>query len=75
MPVNFVLEDPTPMKYIDPEFYIHNLASLMLLQEKLVNGVHGIPDEMDENIIQRWCSYHSFPLDQIKLWFLIRIND
>nr|WP_244940973.1 NAD-binding protein [Legionella sainthelensi] len=69
MPVNFVLEDPTPMKYIDPEFYIHNLASLMLLQEKLVNGVHGIPDEMDENIIQRWCSYHSFPLDQIKLWF------
>lgn len=69
MPVNFVLEDPTPMKYIDPEFYIHNFASLMLVQEKLTNGVHGIPGEIDQNIIKRWCSYHSFPLNQIKLWF------
>ncbi|WP_058498826.1 hypothetical protein [Legionella gratiana] len=69
MPVNFVLEDPTPMKYIDPEFYIHNLASLMLLHEKLVNGVHEIPKDLDQSIIQRWCVYHSFPLDLIKLWF------
>ncbi|MGL5742134.1 MAG: adenosylhomocysteinase [Legionella sp.] len=58
MAVNFVLKDPTPMKYIDPEFYIHNIAALTLLSEQLSPGVHGIPPELDQSIIQRWCVYH-----------------
>nr|WP_238584726.1 adenosylhomocysteinase [Legionella moravica] len=71
-PVNFILQDPTPMKYIDPEFYIHNLASLMLLQNKMANGIHGIPQELDCHIIQRWCEFHSFPLKTIMKWFITR---
>lgn len=69
MPVNFVLEDPTPIKYIDPEFYIHNLAALTLLKEQLFPGVHGITSEIDDGIIQRWCAYHSFPLMTLQKWF------
>lgn len=69
MPINFVLQDPTPMKYIDPEFYIHNLAALILLKEKMLPGVHEIPEKLDQNIIQRWCSYHLCSRDLIKLWF------
>ncbi|MBL7481837.1 NAD-binding protein [Legionella bononiensis] len=69
-PVNFILKDPTPMKYIDPEFYIHNYASLMLLQNKMTDGVHGVPLELDRHIIQRWCEFHSFPLKTISKWFI-----
>ncbi|RUR16985.1 adenosylhomocysteinase [Legionella sp. km535] len=69
-PVNFILQDPTPIKYIDPEFYIHNLASLMFLQNKMTNGIHGIPQELDRYIIQRWCEFHSFPLKTIMKWFI-----
>ncbi|HHF7373203.1 saccharopine dehydrogenase NADP-binding domain-containing protein [Legionella bozemanae] len=71
MPVNFVLNDPTPMKYIDPEFYIHNLVALMLLKEKLTPGVHGISSTLDHSIIERWCAYHSFPLDKINAWLYL----
>lgn len=74
MPVNFILEDPTPMKYIDPEFYIHNLASLAFLREKMAPGVHGISSELDNNMIQRWCTYHSFPLNIIHDWLHLPIS-
>ncbi|WP_058475967.1 NAD-binding protein [Legionella steigerwaltii] len=71
MPVNFVLNDPTPMKYIDPEFYIHNLVALTFLKEKLTYGVHGISSALDNSMIQRWCAYHSFPLDTINAWLYL----
>ncbi len=71
MPVNFVLDDPTPMKYIDPEFYIHNFAALTFLKEKLTHGVHGIPSTLDNRMIQRWCAYHSFPIDTINDWLYL----
>lgn len=68
MPVNFILEEPTPMRYIDPEFYIHNLMALTFLEEQLDKGVHGIPIEQDKSIIARWCSYHSFSRNIINAW-------
>ncbi|KTD03378.1 adenosylhomocysteinase [Fluoribacter gormanii] len=68
MPINFVLNEPTPMKYIDPEFYIHNLAALMLLNEKITPGVHGISSTLDNRIVENWCAYHSFPVNAINAW-------
>lgn len=68
--VNFVLEDPTPMKYIDPEFYIHNIAALSLIDRKLSSGVHGVSKQLDQNIIQRWCTYHKFSSIEINKWFI-----
>lgn len=68
--LNFVLKDPTPMKYIDPEFWIHNEASLQLLATTLSNKVHSIPEELDQQIIKRWCAYHSFSLATINQWFI-----
>lgn len=71
MPINFVLHDPTPMKYIDPEFYIHNLVALSFLQEQqLAPGVHGITSELDQKMIHQWCAYHGFPLEIIQSWFI-----
>lgn len=70
--LNFVLKDPTPMSYIDPEFWIHNYAALLLLDTKLSKQVHTIPEELDNEIIQRWCAYHSFSLETINKWFITR---
>ncbi|USQ14991.1 hypothetical protein J2N86_06765 [Legionella lytica] len=70
MPINFVLNDPTPMKYIDPEFYIHNSTVLSFLQEQLAPGVHGITPQPDQKIIHQWCAYHEFPLEIIQSWFV-----
>ncbi|RUR07323.1 NAD-binding protein [Legionella sp. km772] len=70
--LNFVLKDPTPMRYIDPEFWIHNQAALLLLSDKLSHEVHSIPEELDKQIIENWCAYHSFPLSMIKRWFIGR---
>lgn len=69
-PVNFILNDPTPMKYIDPEFYIHNMAALFLLQTTLAPGVHEPRLGLDEDIIKSWCLYHSFDVDVINKWFI-----
>lgn len=70
MPINFVLNDPTPMKYIDPEFYVHNAVALSFLQEQLAPGMHGITPELDQKMIHQWCAYHGFSLEIIQSWFV-----
>lgn len=69
-PINFTLNDPTPMRYIDPEFYIHNIAGLVIAQRLLSNGVHGLPPEIDLPLIHRWCTYHSFSPATLSHWFV-----
>lgn len=68
-PVNFILNDPTPMKYIDPALYVHNQAVLELFNSDLNNGVSNLSKEVDEDIITRWCYHHQFSLQDIKKWF------
>ncbi len=68
-PVNFVLNDPTPIRYIDPEFYLHNIAALSLIETQYTNGVHDIPRELDKELIDEWCQYHQFSVDVIYNWF------
>lgn len=70
MPINFILNDPTPMKYIDPEFYIHNLAALSLLPTKLAHQVHNISAALDQQTIQKWCILHGFSAEVIHSWFI-----
>lgn len=69
-PINFILKDPTPMKYIDPEFFIHNNAALSLLQQKFTHGVHDVTAEIDQRLIQQWCNHHDFSLEVIRAWFV-----
>ncbi len=70
-PLNFVLNDPTPMQYIDPEFYIHNIAALFF-ENDLKNGVNELPEQVDREIVSRWCEYHSFPYNIISQWFMLQ---
>lgn len=70
MPINFSLNDPTPIEYIDPELYLHNQATLDLLTKKLANGVHNLPTDTDENIIERWCRHHLKSRTDIDRWFI-----
>lgn len=69
-PINFVLDDPTPIRYIDPEFYLHNIAALSLLDQPYTNGVHDISPELDKRLIDEWCQYHAFSPDIIYAWFI-----
>lgn len=69
-PVNFLLPDPTPIQFIDPEFYAHNIAVMSLLKSSLAAGVHDLPTTTDNDIIQQWCHDHQFPLQIIQTWFI-----
>jgi adenosylhomocysteinase len=68
-PVNFILDDPTPIRYIDPELYAHNLASLELLNNNLSFGVHTLSPKTDQEIITSWCQHQNLSLEQVTSWF------
>ncbi|OGV28079.1 MAG: hypothetical protein A3F18_05210 [Legionellales bacterium RIFCSPHIGHO2_12_FULL_37_14] len=68
-PLNFILEDPTPIEYIDPELYLHNQAVLDLLNNDLSFRVHNISPALDSSIIDRWCQHHQFLRQEIERWF------
>ncbi|MBI5447122.1 MAG: adenosylhomocysteinase [Gammaproteobacteria bacterium] len=69
LPINFILEDPTPIHYIDPEFYAHNIAALPLLERPFSAGVHDLARELDDHIIRDWCEFHRVPHELIQKWF------
>ncbi len=50
-PLNFILEDPTRMRYIDPTMALHNAGAVRLLQG-VAPGIHPPTPEEEEALFQ-----------------------
>lgn len=46
-PLNFILEEPTRMRFIDPTMALDNYCALLVAQGKSPAGLHPAPREMD----------------------------
>lgn len=55
-PINFFIEKPTLMRYLDPVFYAHNLGIDLLLYANLSKGLHPFPSFLAEEITAEWTS-------------------
>lgn len=53
-PLNFLLESPTLMRYLDPSFYAHNLAALLIEQGDYAPGYHALCPVEDSKIMSFW---------------------
>ncbi|NER11815.1 hypothetical protein GWK08_00025 [Leptobacterium flavescens] len=54
-PINFFVDKPTLMKYLDPVFYAHNtVADILLYNDKLPKKLHPFPSYLAEEIVQDW---------------------
>lgn len=51
-PLNFVLEEPTRLAYLDPVFALSNRAALVLTQRTLGPGIHVPPPPLEAEILQ-----------------------
>lgn len=49
--LNFMLDEPTHLKYIDATFALHNAGALYLLQHHLPAGLITPPPELEEEIL------------------------
>ena len=50
-PLNFVLEEPTHLKYIDPTMALDNCGALEVLGGKLSPGLNRPPEELEKRIL------------------------
>lgn len=53
-PINFFVENPTLMRYLDPVFYAHNLGIDLLRYANLSNTLHPFPKFLSEEIVHEW---------------------
>lgn len=60
--VNFALQDPTLMKYMDPIFYAHNLTIDLFETRHFSSGIHAFPEDMDDMIMKQWQACFHEPL-------------
>eukprot|EP01102_Stenamoeba_stenopodia_P020917 TRINITY_DN8305_c0_g1_i1.p1 TRINITY_DN8305_c0_g1~~TRINITY_DN8305_c0_g1_i1.p1 ORF type:complete len:425 (-),score=82.08 TRINITY_DN8305_c0_g1_i1:40-1314(-) len=62
-PINFAVEEPTKVKFLDPAFYVSHRAAELFLQEKgrYSNGLHLLTTEIDDVIINTWLAHHKPP--------------
>ncbi|MFC5045800.1 NAD-binding protein [Aquimarina hainanensis] len=54
MPINFFIEKPTLMRYLDPVFYAHNSGVDLLLFANLKNGLHPFPAFIADEVVEEW---------------------
>lgn len=50
-PLNFILDEPTHLKYIDPTMALDNAGALEVLAGRVGRGVAEPPPELEENIL------------------------
>jgi len=56
-PINFFIDKPTLMRYLDPVFYAHNMAIDILLQKPTKKpGLHPFPANIADKIVREWQS-------------------
>ena len=67
-PVNFSLDEPTLMPFLDPIFYAHNLAIEDALNNQTA-GFRALNKSHDQAIIQTWAQYHQWTLEQLNQIF------
>jgi adenosylhomocysteinase len=53
-PINFSLEHPTRIHFLDAVFYAHNLGAQIILENNLSPGCHAYPSYLDDLIIKLW---------------------
>lgn len=64
-PINFSLKEPTRFKFLDPIFYLHNIAAETLLTNKHKPGVYSYPIHQDLAIIGQWSKIHKIDTTQV----------
>lgn len=64
-PINFSLECPTQLMFLDPVFYAHNISIDYLVNgdEKFKAGYNPFPHSKALKIYRQWQLYHSVNLD------------
>ncbi len=63
MPLNFSLEQPTQMKYLDPILYAHNKAIDILLSNNTTKTYQSFPQKEVNNILMNWAKFHDENID------------
>ena len=63
-PMNFLLDAPTLIHYIDPIFYVHNKVCLDLLNN-LNSGYSSLPSELDIPLINKWSKIHNINCEDV----------
>lgn len=53
-PINFFIENPTLMRYLDPVFYAHNQGVDILRNSNIDNGLHPFPEVLSEQVVNEW---------------------
>ena len=64
-PLNFILSDPTQMRYIDPPLALHNQGALELAEGRVLPGLFPPPPEMEEHFLSLIRSCGSVPPDML----------
>lgn len=64
-PVNFSLDEPTLLYYLDPILYAHNIALDLLLEKEFANGYHQFPDYLAKQVMNEWAQLHNENLEGI----------
>ncbi len=53
-PINFFIDKPTLMRYLDPVFYAHNMGVDILMYSNLENGLHPFPAYISDEVVATW---------------------
>ncbi|WP_282605714.1 NAD(P)-dependent oxidoreductase [Pelagibius sp. Alg239-R121] len=64
-PINFAIDHPTQIRYLDPVFHAHNLGIELLLFANLAPGHYAFPEFIAEEITSTWQSLFNLDISSL----------
>lgn len=52
LPLNFILDDPTLMCFIDPPMALHNAGAFELMSTSFLNGIHSLSARLENHYLE-----------------------
>ena len=64
-PLNFILQDPTQMHFIDPVFALYNECASLLIAQHFSEGVQTPPEQLVVSIAEHFCRSQGYQLSDL----------
>ena len=63
VPLNFSLDLPTRMRFLDLIFYAHNHAVTLILDGQMKPGYNPFPKDLSDHLMNEWHEWHRPPVE------------
>ncbi|XP_019853739.1 PREDICTED: uncharacterized protein LOC109583023 [Amphimedon queenslandica] len=66
-PLNFILDEPTSMSFIDPTLALYNECGALLASQSWDEGIQQPPNSIVQSLVDKFCGEHGYSREELMI--------